>query len=91
MIVAPGIVVPVPAVLRRHGGCAAARHGAYQQHAARRAHGNLDNKDLIAGTPLNLPVDAAGALFLRGMPMPPRDTARLTCPPLRQGIAASSS
>jgi acetamidase/formamidase len=53
--------------------------------------GNLDNKVLIAGTTLYLLVYAAGALFSVAMPMPPKDTARLTYPPLRQGIVASSS
>jgi acetamidase/formamidase len=43
--------------------------------------GNLDNKVLIAGTTLYLLVYAAGALFSVAMPMPPRDTERLTCPP----------
>jgi acetamidase/formamidase len=53
--------------------------------------GNLDNKDLIAGTTLYLPVYAAGALFSVGDAHAAQGHGRLTCPPLRQGVVAGSS
>ena len=38
--------------------------------------GNLDNKELIAGTTLWMPVHVAGALFSTATGMPRRATAR---------------
>ena len=61
---APGIVIPLQAVLRQHGRRAGA--GARAASAAIRpgTHaGNLDNKELVAGTTLFIPVFVPGALF----------------------------
>ena len=54
------------AVLRHHGGGAARRLGPGHLAAAARNGGNLDNKELVAGTTLYLPIHTDGALFSCG-------------------------
>ena len=54
------------AVLRHHGGGAAAGLGCGRLAAAAQNGGNMDNKELVAGTTLYLPIHVDGALFSVG-------------------------
>jgi acetamidase/formamidase len=87
--VAPGVVVPVPrpyfgvmgvAPLPAMGRISLAPPGVHT--------GNLDNKDLSAGTTLFMPIYAPGALFSVG---DARARVRSIKPPSKPGCAASSS
>ena len=60
---APGIDDPAASLLRQHGRGAAAGFGRYDSTPPTIIGGNMDNKELVAGTTLYLPVCAKGALF----------------------------
>ena len=60
---APGIEIPLHPVFRQHGSGAAGSAGRFNSAPPWITAGNLDNKDLVAGTTLYIPVHAPGALF----------------------------
>ena len=60
---APGIVIPLHPFFGSMGVAPAPELGPRQQQPAGKHAGNLDNRELVAGTTLFIPVFAPGALF----------------------------
>lgn len=57
-------------------GLAPAEAGHHSIVPPRRVGGNMDIRNLAAGTELYLPVEVAGGLFASAMPMPRRATVK---------------
>src|SRR5439155_24053278 len=60
---APGIVIPLRPFFGSMGVAPAPEHGRVSSNPPGRHAGNLDNKELVAGTALFIPVFVPGALF----------------------------
>ena len=74
---------PAEAVFREHGRGAADQAGSIEHAPPGQHAGNLDNKELVAGTTLFIPVHARGALFSIGDGHELRATAKSASPPWR--------
>jgi len=78
---APGIEIPLHPFFRQHGRRAAGKRRPLHSAPPWIMGGNLDNKDLVAGSTLYLPVHRTGALFEVATATPDRATAKWTSPP----------
>jgi acetamidase/formamidase len=73
---APGIEIPLHPFFGSMGVAPPETTGKFSSNPPWIHAGNLDNKDLVAGTTLYIPVHAAGALFEWAMGTPDKGTAR---------------
>ena len=80
---APGIDIPLHPFFGSMGVAPPGRRP-HQQRPARDHGGNMDNKELVAGTTLYLPVHAAARCLRSATAMPARATAKSTSPRWRR-------
>ena len=88
---APGIVIPLKPFFGSMGVAPAKSVGRISSNPPSTHAGNLDNKELVAGTTLYIPVHVAGALFEVGDGHLAQGEARSIRPPSRPRSAAGCS
>ena len=86
---APGILLPLHPFFGSMGVAPAPEAGRVSSNPPGRHAGNLDNRELVAGSTLYIPVFAPGALFESAMGMRPKGTARSIRPRSRLRCAGA--
>ena len=87
----PGIVIPLRPFFGSMGVAPAAEVGRVSSNPPSTHAGNLDNKELVAGTTLFIPVHVKGALSKSATAMPRRATAKSIRPRSKPRCAGASS